>query len=51
MCYLDRDIDWVLKELERPIQPPPRVLVDRDDILNIEVQSLKKARNRNQRYS
>jgi hypothetical protein len=37
MCYLDRDIDWILKEHEKVVVnlPPPRVIVSQEDIVNI----------------
>ena len=51
MCYLDRDITWVLKEFEKEVVPPPEVVVNTEGVFDIveheAIRNLKNARYRN----
>ena len=51
MCYLDRDIKWILKEYEKEVIPPPELIINPDGVFNIvepdAIKKLKNARYRN----
>ena len=51
MCYLDRDITWILKEHEKEVVPPPEVMINTEGVFDIveheAIKNLKNARYRN----
>ena len=51
MCYLDRDITWILREFEKEVVPPPEVVINTEGVFDIveheAIKNLKNARYRN----